>query len=200
MPTWYKWDYVCSNCDAHVEITALVDGHSIKNEMCMKCLSPLTLVSVVDVTIPTIQPAQTKEDKMDMPITNPDQLISVEVDGGRFTKSLSEVANDIVKYNNLVKQLHEYNNKIQLVNNIINSSFEDSDDPDTLTEIAKALGIPLTKEISVTAYVQVQMTVEVDMADGDYDIENMIYSNLTIDSFGSEIVVNDYTVDRVEEN
>ena len=51
MPTWYKWDYVCSGCDAHVEITALVDGHSIKTEMCMKCLSPLTLMSVVDATI-----------------------------------------------------------------------------------------------------------------------------------------------------
>jgi hypothetical protein len=33
--TWYKWDYVCSTCDAHIEITALVDGHSIKKEICI---------------------------------------------------------------------------------------------------------------------------------------------------------------------
>ena len=44
------------------------------------------------------------------------------------------------------------------------------------------------------------MTIEVDMANGDYDIEDMVRNNLTIDSFGSEISVNDYDVERVEEN
>jgi hypothetical protein len=194
MPNWYKWDYVCSDCDAHIEITTLVDGHSIKNEMCMKCLSPLTLVSVVDVTIPSIQPAQTKEDKMDMPITNPDQLISVEVDGGRFTKSLSEVANDIVKYNNLVKQLHAFNNKINLVDNIISSSYEDSDDQNTLTEIAKALDISITKEITWTATVTISGTAEVDIT-GDYQLDDIVY-----DALSGELYNYDFSVDSVKEN
>ena len=43
------------------------------------------------------------------------------------------------------------------------------------------------------------MTIEVDMADGDYDIESLVSDNLTIDSYGSEISVNNYEVDRVEE-
>jgi hypothetical protein len=38
------------------------------------------------------------------------------------------------------------------------------------------------------------------MRDGEYDVEDLVRNNLTIDSYGSDISVNTYDVDRVEEN
>ena len=59
--------------------------------------------------------------------------------------------------------------------------------------------VPLTKEIEVTAWVRVDMTIEVDMADGDYDLENLVTENLYVDANSSEINVSGYDVERVEE-
>ena len=194
--TWFKWDYVCTNCDSHVEMTIKSIGlpHS---EVCPKCHFALSLMSVVDVTIPT---KQTKEDKMDtlidptlIPITNPAQQVSVFVDGGRVTKTLEEISADIVKYNNLIKELHNHNNKVFLVDNIISSRFEDSDDQDTLKEIAQALGISITKEITWSATVTIQGTAEVDITD-EYDLESRVYDELV-----GELYNYDFSIDDVEE-
>jgi hypothetical protein len=37
------------------------------------------------------------------------------------------------------------------------------------------------------------------MREGEYDVEDMVRNNLTVDAYGGEITVNDYDVDRVEE-
>jgi hypothetical protein len=187
MPNWYKWDYVCSDCDAHIEITTLVDGHSIKNEMCMKCLSPLTLVSVVDVTI---LPIPTKKEE-EMITETPAQ-----------TTTYTENNVDSLIYNNkrYAEKINEYYRKESQLRTLLENVYADSNEQETLAQIAEIFDVSLTKEVSVTAWVRVQMTVEIDMADGDYNIEDMVCNNLTVDSFGSEITVNDYDVDRVEEN
>jgi len=82
---------------------------------------------------------------------------------------------------------------------LLEEVYADSQDQESLIAIAEIFDVPLTKEVEVTAWVRVDMTVEVDLAEGDYDLEDLIRNNLTIDSFGSEISVNDYDVDRVEE-
>jgi len=194
--TWFKWDYVCPDCDSNIEMTIKTNGRS-HSETCPKCNGVLVLMSVVDVTIPSIQ---TKEDKMDtlidptlMPITNPAQQVSVFVDGGRVTKTLEEISADIVKYNNLIKELHNHNNKVFLVDNIISSRFEDSDDQDTLKEIAQALGISITKEITWSATVTIQGTAEVDITD-EYDLESRVYDELS-----GELYNYDFSIDDVEE-
>jgi hypothetical protein len=59
--------------------------------------------------------------------------------------------------------------------------------------------VPLTKEIEVTVWVRVDATVEVDLT-GDFDgVEDFVSSNLTIDSYASEMCVNNFEIDRVEE-
>ena len=128
-----------------------------------------------------------------MPITNPAQQVSVFVDGGRVTKTLEEISADIVKYNNLIKELHNHNNKVFLVDNIISSRFEDSDDQDTLKEIAQALGISITKEITWSATVTIQGTSEVDITD-EYDLESLVY-----DSLSGNLYDVDFSIDNVEE-
>ena len=204
MPAWYKWDYVCSDCDAHVEITALVDGHSIKNEMCMKCLSPLTLMSVVDVTIPNV--TQKKEEEM---ITEtPDQTITltwlennatgIPVETST-TYSLNDVRALVYRDKSYARTMNEYYRKESQLRTLLEEVYADSSEQDTLQSIAEIFDVPLTKEIFVTAYVQVQMTVEVDMADGDYDIESLVTNNLYVDTNG-ECTISGYDVERVEEN
>ena len=203
MPTWYKWDYVCSDCDAHVEITALVDGHSIKNEMCMKCLSPLTLMSVVDVTIPNV--TQKKEEEM---ITEtPAQTMTLNwINENDVERTETYTENDVRAMvwgsKKLAQKQNEWYKKESQLRTLLEEVYADSnsDEQETLAQIAEIFDVPLTKEISVTAYVQVQMTVEVDMAYGEYDIESFVRDNLTIDSYDSAVSVNNYDVERVEEN
>ena len=202
MPTWYKWDYVCSGCDAHIEITALVDGHSIKTEMCMKCLSPLTLVSVVDATI---YPTTKKEEQtMETTTETPVQTITLDwiendvVNTKIYTES--EVRAMLWQNKSLTNKQNEWYRKESQLRTLLEEVYADSNDQDTLFQIAEIFDVPLTKEISVTAYVQVQMTVEVDMVDGEYDIESLVRNNLTIDAYDSSVSVNNYDVERVEEN
>ena len=196
--TWYKWDYVCSGCDAHIEITALVDGHSIKTEMCMKCLSPLTLMSVVDATIPNV--TQKKEEEM---ITEtPAQTMTLTWLENDVETSTTYSENDIRSaiYHNkrLNEQMSEYYRKESQLCILLNDVFHDSEDQDTLSKIAEIFDVPLTKEVEVTAWVSVNMTVEVDMREGEYDIEDLVRNNLSVDAY-SPISVNDFDVDRVEE-
>ena len=100
---------------------------------------------------------------------------------------------------NLNQKQNEYYRKESQLRTLLEEVYADSQDQDTLSQIAEIFDVPLTKEIEVTAWVRVDLTIEVDLAEGDYDIEDMVRNNLTIDSFGSEISVNDYDVDRVEE-
>ena len=201
MPTWYKWDYVCSTCDAHIEITALVDGHSIKNEMCMKCLSPLTLMSVLDATI---LPIPTKKEE-EMITETPAQTMTLTWQNNGVDETTTYTENDVRSaiYNNkrYAEKMNEYYRKESQLRTLLEEIYADCDEwgQKYVAQIAEIFDVPLTKEIEVTAYVRVDMTIEVDMAEGDYDIEDMVRNNLTIDSFGSEISVNDYDVDRVEE-
>jgi DNA replicative helicase MCM subunit Mcm2 (Cdc46/Mcm family) len=61
--TWYKWDYVCPYCDAHIEMTIKSNGHK-HSEICPKCFLSLALMSVVDATITPI--TEKKEDEMNL--------------------------------------------------------------------------------------------------------------------------------------
>ena len=198
--TWYKWDYVCSTCDAHIEITALVDGHSIKTEMCMKCLSPLTLMSVVDATISNV--TQKKEEEM---ITEtPAQTMTLTWQNNGINETTTYTENDIRSaiYNNkrLNEKMNEYYRKESQLRTLLEEVYADSNEQDTLSQIAEIFDVPLTKEIEVTAWVRVDMTVEIDIADGDYDIESLVTNNLYVDTNGSEFNISGYDVERVEEN
>ena len=199
METWYKWDYVCSGCDAHIEITALVDGHSIKTEMCMKCLSPLTLMSVVDATI---LPIPTKKEE-EMITETPAQTITLTWSKNDVETSTTYSPNDVralvYRDKSYAKKMNEYYRKESQLRTLLNDVFHDSEDQDTLEKVAEIFDVSLTKEIEVTAWVCVQMTVEVDMREGEYDIEDLVRNNLSVDAY-SPVSVNDFDVDRVEEN
>ena len=207
MEKWYKYSYVCSICDALIEITNKTNTY--KPQIC--CGEDATWLSVADATIyPTI--IQKEEKTMETTITiaetyNPNLLVTYKkIEDGEVSYPTDKVV-DIEyaldqsrrNYKNLTDQQNAWYKKESQLRTLLDECYADSEDKEALEQIADIFDVPLTKEIEVTAWVRVDMTIEVDMRQGDYDIEDMVRNNLTIDSFGSEISVNDYDVDRVEE-
>ena len=197
--TWFKWDYVCTNCDSHVEMTIKSTGlpHS---EVCPKCHFALSLMSVVDATIyPTTKKEETNMETLTpVPQTMTLNWIENDVETTK-TYSESDVRAAIYNAKRLNEKMNEYYRKESQLRTLLEEVYADSSEQDTLSQIAEIFDVPLTKEVEVTAWVRVSATIEVDMADGDYDLEDLMRNNLTVDSYGSEISVNDYEVERVEE-
>lgn len=193
---WFKYDYVCGSCDALIEYTSTRDVINITCE----CGGDTTMLSVVDATI--------------LPIIKQEKEVTMETATAPQTMTLDWVENDIARTEtytendiramywnnkNLAQKQNEWYKKESQLRTLLEEVYPDSEEQEILSQIADIFDVALTKEIEVTAWVRVDMTIEVDMADGDYDLEDMVRNNLTIDSFGSEINVNDYDVDRVEE-
>ena len=197
MTNWYKKDYVCSICDALIEITT--KSNTLRDKDCFECQGNLTLLSVADATI---YPTEKKEET-NMDTLTPAQTMTLTWQNNGVDETTTYTENDIRSaiYNNkrLNEKMNEYYRKESQLRTLLEEVYADSNEQDTLSQIAEIFDVPLTKEISVTAWVRVSAIIEVDMADGDYDLEDMIRNNLTIDSFGSEISINDYDVERVEE-
>jgi hypothetical protein len=156
---------------------------------------------VEDATIPyTDSPLPTKEDKME---TTTPQVMTLDwiendvVTNKTYTES--DVRHMVWQLKNLTTKQNEWFKKESQLRTFIHDNFEDSEDQESLTAIAEMFDIPLTKEIEYTAWVRVDMTIEVEIG-GDMDaIEDFISSNLTVDSYDSMIQVNNHEIDRVEE-
>jgi DUF4097 and DUF4098 domain-containing protein YvlB len=154
---------------------------------------------VVDATIDPTQ--QKEEQQMETAIAPQTMTLDWSENDVTTTKTYTESDIRAMVWNltNLTQKQNEWYRKESKLRTLLEEVVADSSDAEVLEQIADIFDIPLTKEIEVTAWVRVDMTIEVDIREGDYDIEDMVRNNLTIDSFGSEISVNDYDVDRVEE-
>ena len=135
---------------------------------------------------------------------NPDLLVTYKV-----IKGYSDAEYTTDKVRNIEWELHnargnarvalDLQNKIDLVKSIIINTFPDSDDQETLTEIAQTLGIELTKEITWEATIHVSGTMQVSLTDSDYDFESELNDNLFVDSQNGDIEIGDYEVANVQE-
>lgn len=197
---WNKWTFVCPDCDAYVEYTILeVYKNKDNDQFYCSCGGNATLLSVVDVTIPTI-PTK-KEDKMETvtpaELYNPHQeVIYKKITNGEpeyVSIKVTDLEWNLKNARQVQDEMTIVRNKIFLVDNIINSRFEDSEDQDTLTEIAKALDISLTKEITWSATVTITGTMEIDITE-EYDLESQVYDELS-----GELYNYDISIDDVEE-
>lgn len=201
---WDKYTYVCGNCDSLIEITTT---HKDLETWCVCAESQLTLLSVDDATI---YPTTTKEEQMETAPSNtysPNQLVTYKkIENGEVSYPTDKVV-DIEyaldqgrrNYKTLTEKQNEWYRKESQLRTLLEEVFADSDDQESLTAIAEIFDVPLTKEIEYTAWVRVDMTVEVELG-GDTDaIEDFIAQNLTVDSYDSLIQVNNHEVDRVEE-
>jgi len=197
--TWQKYEYVCSYCDGLFIYT--IKDYSVAEPPCPICKENLTLMSVVDATIySTIiqKEEQTMETLTPAPQTMTLNWVENDVETTK-TYSESDVRALLYRDKSYQTKMNEYYRKESQLRTLLEEVYADSQDQESLIAIAEIFDVPLTKEVEVTAWVRVSATIEVDLAEGDYDLEDMIRNNLTVDSFGSEISVNDYDVERVEE-
>jgi len=217
MESWTKYTYSCDpdECDSLIEFTCKDDfgfpSGSVTNITC-PCGRKPNLLSVAPATI---QPTnQTKEEKMETTNSsdtvvssavgyNPDLLVTYKVLNGY---SDPEYATDKVR--NIEWDLHNsrsnakiasgYATKVLAVRDIITEAYADSDDQDTLRQIAETLDISLTRTINWTATIEVSGEIEVDLIDG-VDFEQEIYDNLYVDANHGDITIGDTEVCNVRE-
>ena len=211
METWTKYTFICDpeGCDALAEYTVkdtYVLNKNVTNVTCL-CGQTLSLLSVVDATIPSInQPAQHEENKMDTiaELYNPHLLVTYKKVAGTYaapeapeyvTEKVTDLEWTLNQARKSIADRTLFENQRFLVDNIINSSYEDSEDKDTLREIAKALDISLTKEVSWTATVTISGTVDVDLTDEYFDLNFHVS-----DEISGSLYDYDISIDNVEEN
>lgn len=198
--TWFKWDYVCSDCDSHIEMTIKSTGKDGHISLCPHCRGHMSLMSVVDVTI---EPTK-KEETMEATITdmyNPNLLVTYKVIENNETiyktSKVSELEWDLDLYRQLRNNGNMWWNKESQLRNLIQESYQDASDTDLLEQIAEIFDIPLTKTIEYTATITINGTMEVDLTN-TYDLNDMLFSNISIQG-DSEVEVSDFDVLLVEE-
>jgi hypothetical protein len=200
---YQKYTWICpGDCDALIEYT-FKDGYGWPAgvmDLTCRCGTACILLSVVDATIPST--TTTKEENMET--TTPQVMTLDWVENDVVTNKTyteSDIRHMVWQNKNLTTKQNEWYRKESQLRTFIHDNFENSEDQEALTEIAEMFDIPLTKEIEVTVWVRVDATVEVELGDGaGFDaVEEFIAQNLTIDSYGSELSVNNWDIDRCEE-
>jgi hypothetical protein len=159
----------------------------------------------------TIAPStQTKEEQMEETTIgsdalhspaveyNPNLLVTYKVLHGysdpEFTTSkVASLEWDLHNARQAQKTNGVLNNKISLVKDIITEAYADSQDQDTLRDIAEALSIELTRTVEWSATIEVSGTMDIDILE-DVDVEQEIYDNLYVDSQNGQIEIGDIEV------
>jgi hypothetical protein len=96
------------------------------------------------------------------------------------------------------KSLSVLRSKVDTVKDIILEAYADSEDQETLTSIAEALDIELTRDVEFTATVEVSGTITLNLLE-DYDLESEITDALYVDAQNGNIVIDEQEVCHVRE-
>ena len=134
---------------------------------------------------------------------NPDLLVTYKVlngysDATYETDKVRNIEWDLHNSRTNSKAVASMNNKISTVQSIIVNAYPDSDDQETLRDIAEALDIELTREIQWTASIEISGTMTVDLLE-DVDIESELYDALYADSHDGRIEIIDTEVCNARE-
>jgi hypothetical protein len=216
MTKYEKYTWVCTgDCDALIEYT-IKDGFGWpagEMNLTCRCNSNCTLLSVEDATIPyTDTPLPTKEEKMEttenvVPDTyNPNLLVTYKVirgysDAEYATDKVTSIEWDLHNARQAQKTNGVLNGKIDAVKEIICEAYADSQDQDTLREIAEALSIELIKEVEWTASIEVSGTYSYNILENEYDLdlESEITDAIFAESNNGNIEIGDQEVCNVRE-
>ena len=202
-PKWFKYSWVCTGpCDALIEYT-MKAGYT-PNTVDIKCLcgSTTTLLSVQDATINT---TTTEGSKMETPFSATIAPMTMKLEfvenDTTITKEYSEsdVRHMVWQLKNLSEKQNQWFKKESQLRTLLEEVYADSEDQESLGQVAEIFDVPLTKEVEFTAWVRVDVTVEVELGGDTDSIEDFISQNLTVDSYDSLMQVNNHEVDRVEE-
>jgi hypothetical protein len=211
-----KYTFACDpdECDCLIELTSS-DGFGFPSgvmEITCPCGRKPTLLSVEHATI---QPTETEGNKMEestvtispIPDTyNPNLLVTYKVirgysDAEYATDKVTSIEWDLHNARQAQKTNGVLQGKIDAVKEIICEAYADSQDQDTLRDIAEALGIELIKEVQFTASIEVSGTYSYDILSdySEYDLESVITDSLYAESNDGNIQVDDTEVCNVRE-
>ena len=221
MTKYQKYTWVCTgDCDALIEYT-IKDGYGWPAgvmDLTCRCNSNCTLLSVEDATIPyTDTPiTETKGNEMETTETtvttvpdtyNPNLLVTYKVikgysDAEYATDKVTSIEWDLHNARQAQKRNAVLQDKIDRVKEIICEAYADSQDQDTLREIAEALDIELIKEVEWTASIEVSGTYSYNILENDYDLdlESEITDAIFAESNNGNIEINDQEVCNVRES
>ena len=198
--------YICTNCDASIEVVS--KGLHFQDPSC-NCINSNVVWCQTNVVESTTN--QTKEEQMET-ATNvvPDTYNSNLLVTYKKIHGFSDAEYITDKVVNLEWELHNgresqkrvgvYQSKIDAVKEIITEAYEDSQDQDTLREIAEALGIEMTKTVSWTASIEVSGTIELDLLSPyDADLESEITDSIYADTHHGNVEILDQEVCHVRE-
>jgi hypothetical protein len=211
-----KYTFVCDpdECDCLIELTSS-DGFGFPSgvtELTCPCGRKTTLVSVEHATIASS--TQTKEETMESTTTttpipdtyNPNLLVTYKVirgysDAEYTTDKVTSIEWDLHNARQNTKHNAVLQGKIDAVKEIICEAYADSQDQDTLREIAEALSIELIKEVEFTASIEVSGTYSYNILENDYDLdlESEVTDALYADSNNGNIEIGDTEVCNVRE-
>ena len=212
-----KYTFACDpdECDVLIELTSS-DGFGFPSgvtEITCPCGRKPVLLSVVNATIAPI--TQTKEEKMEETTTpavtvpdtyNANLLVTYKVirgysDAEYATDKVASLEWDLHNGRQSQKTVGVLNGKIDSAKEIICEAYADSQDQDTLREIAEALGIELIKEVEWSASIEVSGTYSYNILENDYDLdlESEITDALYAESSNGNIEINDQEVCNVRE-
>ena len=216
MTNYQKYTWVCTgDCDALIEYT-IKDGYGWpagEMNLTCRCNSDCTLLSVEDATIPYTDTPLTEGNKMEetntvtVPDTyNPNLLVTYKVirgysDAEYATDKVTSIEWDLHNARQAQKTNGVLQGKIDAVKEIICEAYPDSQDQDTLREIAEALSIELIKEVEWTASIEVSGTYSYNILENEYDLdlESEITDAIFAESNNGNIEIGDQEVCNVRE-
>ena len=219
MTKYQKYTWVCTgDCDALIEYT-FKDGYGWPNgvmDLTCRCGTNCTLLSVEDATIPYTDTPLTKGNEMETTETttpavpdtyNPNLLVTYKVirgysDAEYATDKVTSIEWDLHNARQNSKHNLILQGKIDAVKEIICEAYADSQDQDTLRDIAEALGIELIKEVQFTASIEVSGTYSYDILSdySEYDLESVITDSLYAESNDGNVTIDDTEVCNVRES
>lgn len=183
MTNWTKWDYVCPDCDAHIEMTIKVDG-LMHSSVCPKCYGRLVLMSAVNATIPPKE-GDTMQEILTAPAETDGQIDFLKTRVEKLTEAVNRANSQLGK----------------IIDNLTEDYwYSDSTDKDELlSELCDIIGHNPTKEICFTATIRFNGRIDVPLSDvGEFSISDAL-SDAYVDVNNGDIVIDDYDIEEVSE-
>lgn len=206
---WDKYTYVCSDCDALTEITTVKNLKEYRG-WCSCGSANLLWLSVEDATI---LPNQTKGNEMldnlesNMDVSNaynPNLLVTYKKIEGDATSYVTDKVTQIewdldvgrknsASYYSLRNKIDELSEQVAEWHNPNYSKEE------VLEGLCEFFGINPTKTVIVNAQVNVQVAIEVPIAEyEDFDASDYLTNELTIDAYSTDLRIESWDVEHIE--
>lgn len=213
--TWTKYTFACDpdECDTLIEVTCRDFGFpNGVTELKCPCGKMMNYLSVADATIGN----STEKEIPNMETTttpatyNPNALVTYKKVAGTFaspeapeyiTDKVVDLEWKLHQARTNLDEIRKYENKVNKLENVLSSYCQEATDPDMelITEIAEIFDVRLTKDISFTGTISFSGTVTVDLTE-DFDLDQLIQENLSVDAYSGDIEISDYSVEDVRED